>query len=357
MKNPIVDSKSFDLSVEDYFLMLSHTIDDNTENERHNVIKNFEPSFDLLRQVNPSDLDQHAGKDVAVVYMVWDNFAYVKYALLSILSNYVHTDLIKFPLKVVFGGDLAQYENAIRPVFEALGAEVIFDRRYKFKYTLPKLFSDHRFIFNVDADTFFFGGRNDIYKDILTYYVSIKKVKSLRKPYIVYGEELDWSAQRRFFHPLEAVPPETFNINHKFDKDGFIRFWALNEHLDLSAQEIFNHIRGGWMWNIFSAFEPSLFLNSEGWSEYEDYCKNELEIWDDEFVYELWRWSNNIPTTYLNKFSKIRMEGSNLTFLSEVEEEKRTGIIHPINAYNPVDEVEVRSFFDTIHMEFEQKLL
>lgn len=356
MINPINDAKNFDLSVEDYFIMLSHTIEETSTNDRHRVIKNFEPSFDLLRSINTEDLDQHGGKDVAVVYMAWDNFAYVKYALLSIMSNYVHTDLIDFPLKVIFGGDLAEFENVLRPVFEAFGAEVIIDRSYKFKYTIPNHFSDHRFIFNVDADIFFFGGRNDIYKSIFNYYRGRKKVKALREPYIVCSEELDWASKKRFFHPLEAVPPETFDLESKYDKSGFIDFWTNSEFLNLSRRELFNRVRGSWMWNIFSAFEPNMFRRYGDWEDYSKYCKDELEIWDDEFVYELWNWDNDIPQVYLDSFRKIRNVRSDLGFLDEDEEEKRTGITHPVNAYKDIDRIKVRSFFDHIQMEFQQKL-
>lgn len=330
-------NKSFDISAKEFFEILSKGIVDQGHRRsaaRHISIKEFDLDLDsnFSEKIKQMRVDANSVKnDVCVVYSIWNNFEYVKYAYLSILSNYLCTDLERFELKVLIGGEIAEFDKYLRPFFESLGADVLMDKDLEFKYTIPRVYSNYDAVFNVDADMFFLGGHTDLYSKLYKRYKMMERDDFFKTPYLVYGEDKLSPTDKRFHLPMRVVGPKKFGLKN-LDADKFIDFWVNEvDFLSLTKQDIKLKFNSGWIWNIFSLYTPELFNNSKFKKLYN--LGKELEIWDDEFIYNLYFWDEDIPTLYLKNFNDLNFVMKDHV-PDEVPEDK-VSIVHPTNTHNP----------------------
>lgn len=348
-------SKSYNLSLDEVFELLEEGIVDKSENERHIPIKDYEINFQSVFESKIEQVQNSSGneRDVCVVYSIWDNFAYVKYTYLSILSNYLYTDLANFDLKLLIGGSLAKFDNYLRPIFQNLGCDVRASPQFKFKYTLPRILSDYDVVFNVDSDLFFRGDQFPIYSRLSSSYLELERNDGVKTPYVSCTVDRDMNAAKRFYYPVEVLGPEKFGIDKNINswKEDFKSIWANLECLNIDKNDINNRLKRGWMWNIFSMYNPNLF-RTKNWQKLYKRLRSK-ELWDDEFVYSLYFWSEDIPVIYMDHFNHIHVS-ENGTVPDNFPNDKLS-LVHPINSYNDVNFDGVKKMFSNIEYEFESK--
>lgn len=342
--------ENFEVSTKEFFNILSKGIVDQGHRKsaaRHINIKEYELELDSNFPDKIKELRSSANSvksDVCVVYTVWDNFEYVKYAYLSILSNYLCTDLERFDLKIIISGEIAKFGNYLKPFFESLGADVLIDKGLKFKYVIPQVYSNYEAVFNVDADMFFLGGHTELYSKLFRRYKTMESDSFFKTPYLVYGEDKLSPTKRRFHLPMRVAGPNKFGMED-LDKDKFMDYWVDEvEFLDLTKKDLMINFNDEWIWNIFSLFTPDLFNTTK----FDKLCSlaRELEIWDDEFIYTLYFWDKKIPTIYLKNFNDLNFIKKGRT--PESVPDDKVSIVHPTNEHNP----ETKKIFKSIENDF-----
>lgn len=338
--------REYNISTEEFIDIAGKGIVDRSDNKRHEAIRRYDLSLnkDFPEKIKKMREGDDREEDTCVVYSLWDNFAYVKYAYLSILSNYLYTDLEDFKLRVIIGGDLNKYKQYLIPIFNDLGAKVHSVEEPCFKYKLPRVFSDYDVVFGVDADVFFGGSKLPVYSLLRDRYKKLKEDSFIKTPYIGCKEQ-DYRTEKRFFYPDEVLDDVYFGK----DKKDFVTYWVNKEFLDLSPKKVVSMMKERWLWNTFSVFSPDLF-ESKKWKALEKFC-NDMRLWDDEFVYTLYFWDNDIPLNFIENFNRIRV-GENAV-VPEEDNVKELLLSHPINSYDKLDNKSIVDFFNRIEKKFE----
>lgn len=354
---------NLDLSLNEYFEILSKTIVDRTGHGRHDAIREF--TFDeevLLGKKKWNNIRKT--RNACVCYCIWDNFAYVKYAYLSILSAHLYTDIRKFPIILLVDSSLEPHVRRVKEIFETLDVKIYFRDWGRFKYSIPTFFNKFDFVVNVDADVFFYGNKNSIFQTLYNYWRYVKQTKTMKMPFMVYGKELDFNTKQRFELVYRAIDASLVDVNEDNLEEDWKAFWKNYDPIDINGYELERWMNNEWIWNLITAYDVDLF-DTDQWREHQKYCKSELELWDDEFVYQLYLWKNNIPVKYLSNFKNINTvhpyQYSNgverdIHSLDVVDydapESAPTSIIHPINSYNSYPKDRVASFFAHIEGKF-----
>lgn len=352
------NNKDISVKLRRFLELCNKTICGDDRSSRKGFIKSY--PIDLFS----FDKDKHDISNVCVVYHIWDNFAYAKYAYLSILSNYLYTDLDKVDLVIVLSKSMEPFYDLLVPLYQSLGAEVIIDADFRFKYTtVTHIQNNYDLAINVDADTFFFGTKNDIYTQIYNYWKWCKS-NNQRFPYLVFDHEYDWSAKKRFELGFKAIDPKRIDAESWEDIDRWYEWWEDNSVLNITQKDLeYWSNQKEWMWNIFSAYDVSFFSSDDIWNEHMFQCQNDLEFWDDEFVFQLYLWKKNLPIQYMNMWENVEpvrprkpnASGEMIDYFdrhSYKVNNGKTHIIHPIGSHY-LNKENMENFFDWIQDRFE----
>lgn len=328
--------------------------------------------YEYLNSINiPTEVDYNKIKldkkeyilydDTCIVYTLWDNIAYINAAVLSIFSLYLYTDAQHFKIYVVLSKSIIDnYPFAVN-LFESLGCNVVESKDERFKYSVKNHIPlKHRFIINIDADAFFYGSKNPIFATMHLHFVYCTN-NAITYPYTCYNVERDWTTRDRFELAYKAIDQErVFGITDNIDD--WYSYFTDQSILDLDIKQL-NHILDTyeWPWNVVHAYDRSMF---DTWlfDEHSRQCFEDLELWDDEFVYFLYLRSKNLPIQYLNVYQNTlnahygyELETRRFLLSDYNVNDGRTKVMHPLNSYDTIPEEELNVFFNKLTESFLQK--
>lgn len=292
------------------------------------MLSEYDKPFDLVDDINPyeignkkkflnlklidppffngriKDYDMKGGGDMVVVCHVWGDLDYLKYLYISLLSNYLFTDISEFDLKIFVGNELMKEgEEKVRELFFPFTDQIYFkDNPYKYFTTFYDEVEEYEFIAHIDSDLFFYGKKRNFYTSILKYFRKYKR-EGKECPYICFGDYKYRSNEFRLCNwaiGRDVVNPQNYDE---------VKNFLVRCPLDFDRNDITNWLKNAiWPWNIFYSYNKENYSDDEFGSFIKWWYQETNEWWEEEKIY--WIYSN---------FKNYSLKGINDIFNENVE--------------------------------------
>ena len=264
--------------------------------------------------------------DMCICYIVWDNFAYCKYAYISMLSAFKTTDIENYSKYIILSPSIYNNYN-VDKVYSDLGFIVIKPYKKLYKYNIYDTL-DYKYICTIDSDIFFYGRTTNLFSRIY----NCMELFSEKKPFLTLGREKMFSTKERLEMVNRRVG-DKFPLQVGVDEHTY-NSWKINKE---------------WIANAISVYDTRMF-NKE-WIEWKTLCEQK-EIWDDEYVLLMWLWKNDIPISYFNIFTGLEVKLFNDDNYNFFEKDwingRQTTIVHPLYYHTKVHD-DMRKFIDYVY--------
>lgn len=245
--------------------------------------------FSHLRGLKVSPFDnlnnQNSISDrLLIVAHVWDDLRYAQYLYLSLLSQYLFTDIENFDVKIFFSHSLIEYKSELRRIFSPLVKSIHFKHnRFKYFTGFYEETTQYEFIFHVDSDLFFCGSKKSFYKSLLAFYEKKSEVDG-EAPYICFYDYPYRSNEFRIYDWAKVRSESDVESRNE------VKDWLLNEiPIELSEDKLDRWVQNErWPWNVFYGYDRRTF-SSYGFKELVDWWYRETdEWWEEEKLYWIW---------------------------------------------------------------------
>lgn len=292
------------------------------------MLSEYEKPFDLIDDVNPYEVgnekkfinlkfidtpffneriqnyDMEGSGDMVVVCHVWGDLDYLKYLYISLLSNYLFTDISEFDLKIFVGEELVEKERKkVKELLIPFTDQVYFkDNIYKYFTTFYDEIEQYDFVAHIDSDLFFYGKKRNFYTSILEYFRKYKREQK-KCPYVCFGEYkyrsnefrlCDWAVRR------DVVDLQSYDEAKDF---------LIECPLDFNRNDITHWLKSSiWPWNVFYCYNKDNYSSDEFRNFIKWWYEETDEWWEEEKVY--WLYSN---------FKNYSLKGINDIFNENVE--------------------------------------
>jgi len=223
-------------------------------------------------------------KNLLIVYHVWDDLRYAKYLYLSLLSQYLYTDIKNFNIKIFFSSSLFNKKENLEEIFEPFTDQIHFkDKKYKYWTSLYSETESYEVIVHVDADLCFCGNKTNFYERLLNKHSSFSNF-----PYICFSEyEQASNKYKMSFHFGDQLKRLGKIKNNSFKE---VKKWLIKElPFEIKESEFDSWIKETkWPWNVFYMYDRDEFSTKEFFNYVSWWFEKTGEWWEEEKLYWLW---------------------------------------------------------------------